>query len=179
LGLSLVKGFVELMGGNVKLKSKPGEGSAFTVTLPIVKEEVLKDKQKPEVKPGKDEINLVDCKIMVVEDEEINYLLLRGILSRQGAQLIRAKNGQEGIQRYRENPDIDLVLMDIRMPVMNGLDATRALKKIKRDLPVIAITAYTMPEDKIEAFKAGCDEFLTKPVKRDILFQVLLEKLKL
>jgi len=178
LGLSLAKGLVELMGGSIQLKSEAGKGSVFSVTLPVVKEEKLKVKPELELKPEEMGIRLNNRKIMVVEDEEINYLLLKGILSRHGAQLVRAKNGKEGIQRYQENPDIDLVLMDIRMPVMNGLDATRALKKIKKDLPVIAVTAYTMPEDKTEAFKAGCDEFLTKPVKRDMLFSALSKNLK-
>jgi CheY-like chemotaxis protein len=110
-----------------------------------------------------------------VEDEEMNYLLLKELLESRGAILLWAENGEKALQLIRQHPDVFLVLMDIRMPVMNGIEATRQIKDITPDLPVIALTAYNMQEDKEKAIQSGCDAFLTKPVQREELFFVIGE----
>ncbi len=171
VGLTIVKNFVDLMGGKISVNSKKGKGSEFIMKIPgLLKEKaILTQKKKSQFQPEL----LNGVKILVAEDEELNYLLLKGLLSRYGAQLIRAGNGQEAIDLYQQHRDTRLILMDIRMPVMNGLEATEKLKQIRSDLPVIAITAYSMQEDKTRALQAGCDEFLTKPVDKDKLNEAI------
>jgi len=97
---------------------------------------------------------------------ESNYQYIYSVLGKTGIQIIWASDGKEAIEFYRDNPDIDLVLMDIKLPIMNGLDATQTLKSLNPDLPVIAVTAYAMSEDKDKCLEAGCDDFIVKPVNR-------------
>ncbi|MCD4769636.1 MAG: response regulator [Bacteroidales bacterium] len=109
--------------------------------------------------------------IIVAEDEEYNFALIRIIFEKEGMNILWAKNGEEAIDIFINNDTIDLVLMDIKMPIMNGLDATRAIKKINSDIPVIALTAYALPEDRDLCMEAGCDEFVTKPINRANLLE--------
>ena len=109
--------------------------------------------------------------IIVAEDEEYNFALIKIIFEKEGMNILWAKNGEEAIDIFINNDTIDLVLMDIKMPIMNGLDATRAIKKINSDVPVIAITAYALPEDRVTCLDAGCDEFITKPINRKNLLE--------
>ncbi|MCD6202677.1 MAG: PAS domain S-box protein [Bacteroidales bacterium] len=172
VGLTIAKNIIDLMNGNIHVISEPGKGSEFFVKLPGLKEENEKnvlEKKETLFQPD----TLKGIKILVAEDEELNFLLLKGLLAKYGAHLVRACNGQEAIDLYHQNLDTKLVLMDIRMPVMDGLEATEKLKKIRPDLPVIAVTAYSRQEDKTKAFQAGCDEFLTKPVDRDKLNEAI------
>ncbi len=104
--------------------------------------------------------------IIVAEDEEYNFALIRIIFEKEGMNILWAKNGEEAIEILNKNETIDLILMDIKMPVMNGLDATRIIKKINNNIPVIALTAYALPEDRAICMDAGCDEFITKPINR-------------
>lgn len=111
--------------------------------------------------------------ILIAEDEEANFLYLKTALSRTGVKIIRAKTGREAVDRVKENEDIDLVLMDIKMPEMNGVDATKEIKALNRNIKVIAQTAYAMEEDRIIYFNAGCIDYLEKPIKRDLLLTVI------
>lgn len=110
--------------------------------------------------------------ILVAEDEEYNFTLLKLIFEKEGQSILWARNGAEAVDLFQNNSNIDLVLMDIKMPVMNGLDATRMIKGINRDTPVIAITAYAMSEDREICMSAGCNEFITKPIDRSNLLSV-------
>ena len=111
-------------------------------------------------------------KILIAEDEEYNFTLLKLIFEREGQKILWAKNGAEAVELFRENSDIDLVLMDIKMPVMNGLDATRIIKGIRKLVPVIAVTAYAMAEDRELCLSAGCNEVVTKPIDRMNLLSI-------
>jgi len=102
--------------------------------------------------------------LLVAEDEDFNYIFLEEILIDTNVTLIRAKDGQEAIQIFESNPKIDLVLMDMQMPVLNGYDATRSIKKLKQEIPIIAQTAYHYGEAYEEIMAAGCDDFVTKPI---------------
>ena len=104
--------------------------------------------------------------IIVAEDEEYNFALIKIIFEKEGMNILWAQNGEEAIDIYKNNSVVNLIFMDIKMPIMNGLDATRAIKKINKDIPIIALTAYTLPEDRDLCFEAGCDEFVTKPINR-------------
>ncbi|PXX97807.1 response regulator [Marinifilum breve] len=102
--------------------------------------------------------------LLVAEDEDFNYIFLEEVLTDTNARLIRAKDGEEAIRLFESNPEIDLVLMDMQMPVMNGYDATRNIKKLNQQIPIIAQTAYHYGEAYEEIMAAGCDDFVTKPI---------------
>lgn len=111
-------------------------------------------------------------KILVAEDEEYNYILVKYILQKEGIEVIRASNGQEAVDLVYNNADIDLVLMDIKMPVLNGLEATSLIKKFNKSLPVVAITAYALAEDRKTCLEAGCNDFISKPITREHLLEI-------
>ncbi|HUS86254.1 MAG TPA: response regulator [Bacteroidales bacterium] len=117
-------------------------------------------------------------KILIAEDEEYNYTLVKLIFEKEGVDVIRAHDGKEAIELLKNDKDIDLVLMDIKMPVMNGLDAAREIKKINSKMPIIAVTAYALREDRPMCLRAGCDEIITKPINRQKLIDIAFHLMK-
>jgi len=113
---------------------------------------------------AKDQYNWIGKTILVAEDDEANFLLLKKALEKTGVAIIHAENGKEAIRFVKSNPDIDLILMDIRMPVMDGIEATTQIKQINKNLPIIVQTAFTMSSEKEKSFKAGCDDYISKPI---------------
>ena len=116
--------------------------------------------------------------ILIAEDEEVNFIYLETALSKTNVKVIRARNGEEAVELARITPDIDLILMDIKMPKMNGIEATRAIKSFRGDIPIIAQTAFAMEEDKQNCFAVGVDDFIAKPVRYKLLFDTLGNYLK-
>ncbi|MBN2213666.1 MAG: response regulator [Bacteroidales bacterium] len=121
--------------------------------------------------------NWQDKVILIAEDEDANFLYLKVALSKTKATVIRAKNGREAVDMARTNPDIDLVLMDIKMPVMNGIDATKVIKSFNGSMVVIAQTAYANENDRDIYLNAGCNDFLAKPITRDKLLRIISQYL--
>lgn len=111
--------------------------------------------------------------ILIAEDEEFNYLYLAESLNEFNVKLYRAKDGFTAVEICQENPQIDEVMMDIRMPVMDGYTATKEIKKFRADLPIIAQTAYAMEADKRKAIEEGCDDYISKPIKRQDLIDII------
>jgi CheY-like chemotaxis protein len=109
----------------------------------------------------------------VAEDEDFNYLLFQQLLGELDINLIRALNGEEAVNICRSNPDINLVLMDVKMPIMDGYEATKAIKSFRPELPIIMQTAYARESDKIRAISIGCDAYLSKPIDIDEFLKVL------
>lgn len=107
--------------------------------------------------------------ILVVDDEYMNYLLFEAILEETDSNILHALNGEVAIEECQNNEDIDLVLMDLKMPVVNGYEATKAIKDLRKDLPIIAQTAYTASEDYYKCINAGFDDYIAKPLERDLL----------
>lgn len=108
--------------------------------------------------------------ILIVEDVESNYLYLNAVLSKIDAQIEWVKNGIEAVDFAKEHPETKLILMDLQMPEMNGYDATREIKKMYPEMPVIAQTAFAMSDDRTKAIEAGCDDYLAKPIRsKDLL----------
>ncbi len=116
--------------------------------------------------------------ILIAEDVDTNYLFLKAALKKTGVNILWAKNGSEAVEHVTTNNKIDLVLMDIQMPVLNGCQATRMIKTMKKDIPVIAQTAYAMTKEKEHILKSGCDEYLTKPIMPGFLIRTLSKYLE-
>lgn len=177
LGLALCKIIVEKMHGNITVSSKLGEGSTFRFTLPF--EGTIGGLQKNSRITTNSRTIRVSTKtnvqnaplILVAEDEDSNYELVRIVLTKR-YRLLRAHNGIEAVTLC-EDEHPDLILMDIRMPDMNGLDATRIIKEVNHDIPIIALSAYAFDENIREAKAAGCDEFLAKPFRVEDLLDTV------
>jgi signal transduction histidine kinase/CheY-like chemotaxis protein len=172
LGLAISKGLAERMNGQIYVESDFGKGSVFYLTLPYFKQ--------PSVTPAEKAFNesvfdWSDKTILIAEDEEDNFTFLEVLLKVTGARIIWAKNGLEAVSLCRKNSDIDLVLMDIKLPVLDGMEATLQIKNIRPTLPVIVQTAYAMAADEEQCLKCGCDAYLSKPIKIEPLFRLIKE----
>jgi len=171
LGLAISKNLVELLGGRIGLFSTPGEGSEFWILLPL--DEIKKESSHVIQEHVKKASYLNGKKILIAEDDYSNYYFIKEALKYENIELIWARDGQEALDLFHEIPDIDAVLMDIQMPVMDGYECTRQIKKEKPDLPVIAQTAYAMAGERQLSKEAGCDNHLSKPIKVLELLEVL------
>lgn len=172
LGLSISKAYVEMLGGKITLESKIGEGSIFSFTIPLVYNnvEMIKVqpvKNKPSIKGAEKET------ILIAEDDNINFLLLQKMMKPKNFKIIRAQNGQEAVNICSNNPEIDLILMDIRMPVLDGFEAFKKIHPIRPNLPIIAQTASSSDESKKRILKAGFSDYITKPINREKLFKLI------
>ena len=178
--MTLCKIIVEKLGGKIEVESTLGEGATFRFTLPFDGSLGGKRKQTGtttgartlRMMAGGGQMKL----IMVVEDEDSNYELLKNVLAKR-YRLVRAKNGIEAVT-MNEDEKPDLILMDIRMPEMNGLDATRIIKEVNSRVPVIALSAYAFDTNIKEAKAAGCDEFMAKPIQIRDLTDMISKYLK-
>jgi PAS domain S-box-containing protein len=168
LGLSISKAYIELLGGTMWLSSESNKGSTFYFSIPYMK--VTKTESLNNSTPNKLKIELKTSKtILVAEDEESNFILLKELLLGLDFNIIRAVTGIEAIKLCQNNPQIDIVLMDIKMLVMDGYEATKRIKELRPNLPVIAQTAYSSEIDKNKALASGCDDYISKPIQKDIL----------
>lgn len=122
-------------------------------------------------------LNLNDKVILIAEDYEVNYLYIKAVLEDTGAQILWAKDGAEAVEMCSNNNKIDLVLMDIQMPRLNGYEATRQIKKFRNNLPIIAQTAYAMEYDREKSLNAGCDDYISKPIRIDTLLEAINNQL--
>jgi PAS domain S-box-containing protein len=176
LGLTIAKGNTELLGGKIWLDSLPGKGSTFYFTLPY-------KPVYPELTPAlADDGSTKDSEqpaILIAEDEEINYLFIAESLKEIDYKLLHAFNGLEAVELCKQNKSICLVLMDIKMPKLDGYSAFEEIKLIRPELPVIAQTAYAMVSDREKALKAGFKDYLSKPIKKAELLNVISKYLEI
>ncbi len=114
-----------------------------------------------------------NIKILIAEDDEDNFFFLKVSLRPHPFEILRARNGKEAVEIIRQDPQISIVLMDLKMPDMDGYEATRSIKQIRPELPVIAVTAYAMTGDEAKTLEAGCDGYLSKPFSRDQILEVM------
>jgi len=171
LGLPISKGLIELMGGEMWLESKSKKGSIFYFTIPLIISENVKPKKAIKQKSGKKDFR--DKLVLVAEDNDYNYSYIEELMVDAGIEIIRAVDGQEAVEKCKTIPEIDLVLMDIKMPRKNGYIATKEIKSIRKDIPVIAQTAFAMAGEKEKSHEAGCDAHINKPIKKEELFDLI------
>lgn len=173
LGLSIAKAYVELLGGKIWVISDEGKGSTFYFTVPYrqsgrkISATGLNVSQSQSIEPG--------LTVLVAEDDEISYKFIECILSRENIRLIHTSNGEDAVRLVSENPEISIVLMDIRMPVMNGIEATKQIRRFNLNIPIIAQTAYALDGDRAQLIEIGCNDYIAKPVKRDTLINLIIE----
>ncbi|MCX6283226.1 MAG: ATP-binding protein, partial [Bacteroidetes bacterium] len=171
LGLSISKRLTELLSGSIWVESEQGKGSIFHFMIPC--RDLIWHTTNGE-SSGSPALGFLHNKtILLVEDEESNFLLIKTILKHSEATLLWARNGKEGVEMIDSNNDISLVLMDIKMPVMDGYEATRMSKILRPKLPIIAMTAHALYGDEEKAFESGFDNYIPKPISKSLLFTKL------
>ena len=173
LGLAISKAYVDMLGGKINFTSQEGVGSTFFVSIPLnyANENETKKEIVPEIKVntnlGKEEI------ILVAEDDNINFLLIENILKSYNFKIIRAKDGVEAVEFCKTNQEIDLVLMDIKMPNLDGYEAFTEIRKINPTIPIIAQTSYSFEEELDKIKKLGFNNFISKPIQKQKLLELI------
>jgi PAS domain S-box-containing protein len=170
LGLTIASGMVKLLGGILKFDSERDKGSRFYFTLPFEENPVATTRKI--IEPPKS-AHATKPLILVAEDDDSNYKYIEIVLLYSSYQVMRAENGLQAVECCRSNPGIQLVLMDIKMPLMDGFEATKQIRKFMPGLPVIALTAHVTTEDEKAAIAAGCNEYVSKPISKAKLLEII------
>ena len=161
-----------MLGGKIWLESEIEKGTTVSFTIPLEKSTVKETKKEISV------IGDIDNKIILIaEDNEFNYLLLEGILSKYNLKILHAWNGKEAINIFKQEKQIDLILMDLKMPLINGYEALKEIRKIDSKIPIIAQTAYASVSDKETIRLANFNDFIAKPINSEKLVQIIKENI--
>lgn len=182
LGLAITKAYVEMLGGEIWLKSTINKGSTFYFSIPFnhMKSETLRQQIEND---AKNQINIEDINndvinILIAEDDNVSFYYIKTLLKFKNIRITRAINGFEAVSIMEMNPDIDLILMDIKMPRMDGHEATKLIRKFNTKVIIIAQTANAMAADKVLSLEAGCNDYISKPIFKDVFYQVIEDNLK-
>jgi signal transduction histidine kinase/CheY-like chemotaxis protein len=178
LGLSISRKIVEMLAGQIWVESDLGIGSSFYFTMPYQPIEQQKNKESETINTNYTIPDLEDKTILVAEDEDSNYIYIQTLLKFTRTNILRAKTGTEAVDACNSGNKIDLILMDIKMPDLNGIDATHEIKRLNNNILVIAQTAFAMKEDKAKYIDLGFDGYISKPIKKEELFGILNQFLK-
>ncbi|WP_321371634.1 PAS domain S-box protein [uncultured Draconibacterium sp.] len=171
LGLAISKSYTEMLGGTIRLESEENTGTTFVITFPYYKpptetlpiEEML---IKTEDLPG-------DLTVLIAEDDPVSTELLKIILHDKSKKIFVAENGKNAVEIVKQNPEIDLIMMDIKMPVMDGFEATEKIRDFNKDVKIIAQTAFAQEQDALKAFQSGCNNYIPKPINATDLFTLI------
>jgi PAS domain S-box-containing protein len=177
LGLSIIKGLADLIDAKIEVDSELDYGSIFIITLPLSANINKFDQQQRIDSSNNDDNTLSGLKILIVEDEETNYYYLSKLLKNQGITLTWVQNGVEAVEAS-ENEFFNLILMDLKMPVMDGFEATRIIREKNPQIPIIAQTAYSHQDERARAIESGCNEFISKPIKKAAFYSIIQSVLK-
>lgn len=173
LGLAIAKAYVTMLGGTISLQSEEGKGSTFFFALPDNKPEtktlLTADSRKVKV----NESNLPKLNILIVEDEEFSDQLLTVVLKKITKTVYHAKSGLQSVEIFKKHPEIDLIMMDIKMREMDGYEATKMIRELNREVVIIAETAYALVGDREKALDAGCDDYIAKPIIKEKVLEVI------
>jgi CheY-like chemotaxis protein len=169
LGLSICKAYVEMLDGEIRVESEPGKGSVFYFTLPYNAESEVKTATENVGARVSKEYMVKNLKILIVEDDEISEKFLSAVVRIFSREVIIVKNGREAVETCRNHPEIDLILMDIKMSEMDGYEAVRKIREFNNEVIIIVQTAYAFVSDKIMALEAGCNDYIRKPIDKDLL----------
>lgn len=171
LGLSIVKGLVELLNGKVWLESKINIGSTFNVTIPYVPKLQIVSK----IKKNENIVNLNNSAqtILIAEDDKANFIYLKDLLKEYNYNIIHASNGKEAVDLFNKSPNIKLILMDVKMPVLDGIEALKLIRKVNKSIPIVAQTAFAMADDKEKLKKIGFNEYIAKPILEVTLLKII------
>jgi PAS domain S-box-containing protein len=173
LGLSISKALVEMLGGKIWVKSKEGNGSTFYFTIPCNGVPEEKNVIKKTISVDSTDNQKKDLKILIAEDDEASEKLLIMAVKIFCKEVLIARTGVEAVETCRNNPDIDLVLMDIKMPEMNGYEATHQIRQFNTDVIIISQTAYAITDDREKAIEAGCNDYISKPINKEGLLTLI------
>jgi PAS domain S-box-containing protein len=171
LGLSIAKKIIELLSGNIWLESEVGKGTTIYYTIPINQTDI--NLTQTNMQTTTNVPNWKNQLILIVEDEPSNYRYLEAVLKKTEANILYAADGEEAVEIFKNNSNIDIVLMDIQLPKMDGYTTTQKIKEIRKNIPVIAQTAHASDEDRIKSLKAGCDDYISKPIDKNELLAMI------
>jgi CheY-like chemotaxis protein/two-component sensor histidine kinase len=175
LGLSITKSYVDMLGGRIWLRSSEGYGTHFYFTIPFKPYDEKVIDASPESGKAIDLLKENKLKILVAEDDTTSYEYISIILEEVTDEILQAENGKKAVDLIHSHPDIDLILMDVKMPVMDGYTATKQIREFNDEVKIIAQTAYSLPNDKQKALQNGCNAFITKPTNKDELLSMIDE----
>jgi len=173
LGLAITKAYVEMLGGSIRVISSSGKGSVFIFNIPYIAQAV--STININTVETTDNIPLQGLKILIAEDEEIIDTYISMVISKYCSEILHAQTGVEAIEIAKANPDLNFILMDMRMPHLDGYGATRAIREFNKDVVIIAQTAFAMTGDKEKALEAGCNDYITKPINGNRLLELLVK----
>ena len=174
LGLTIAKAYSEMLGGKIWVESKQGMGSVFYFTIPVNRNEETDSSEILQQNKNSAELKeLKKAKIVIAEDDEAGFLYLSTLLKPLNAEIHHCNNGVCVVEFCRSNPDTDIVLMDMRMPDLNGFEATRQIRTFNKKVVIIAQTAFALAGDKENALDAGCTDYVSKPIKKDELISLV------